>query len=121
MTINIGLRNDIELSEIIYLKAKINYTHIHLINGKQITVSKTLKTFEDELFIGNFFRIDRGHIVNLFYVKQLYKSGRNMEIELSNNIKIPIARRRRGDFNKFTRMVLKTPIKKVKLSSQSLS
>ncbi|MCP9765692.1 LytR/AlgR family response regulator transcription factor [Lacihabitans soyangensis] len=103
MTINLGLTKKIKLSEVLYFKAKSNYTIIYLTKGRQISIPKTLKTFEETLVTTNFFRIDRAYIINLGFVKMLYKSGRNIEVELINKIKIPIARRRRGDFNKFTR------------------
>lgn len=111
MRISLPFRKNIKVSEIIYLKAKINYTLIYLRNGGEITVSKTLKLFEEELSEGNFFRIDRGVIINFDFVKQMFKSGKNIEVVLLNNIKIPVARRRRGGFNKFTRKLLHIPIK----------
>jgi DNA-binding LytR/AlgR family response regulator len=115
MTINFGFGKNIELSEIIYLKARNNYTDIYLSEGREITVSKTLKTFEKELLKVNFFRIDRGYVINIGFIKMLYKTGRNIEVELLNNIKIPVARRRRGGFNKFIRVSRNIPVRRMDL------
>ncbi|AWV99030.1 LytR/AlgR family response regulator transcription factor [Arcticibacterium luteifluviistationis] len=77
--------------EITHFEADVNYTHIHLQNGEQHTVSCTLKRFEEMLENTSFLRIHRSYIVNPRHIK---KSNRN-EVLMSDGLRLPVARRRR--------------------------
>ena len=61
----------IDPEEIIYFKADSNYTHIFLRDRKQITVAKSLRTFDVGLSNSFFERISRSAIVNLNYLIEL--------------------------------------------------
>jgi two-component system, LytTR family, response regulator len=78
-------------SQITHLEADINYTHIYLSDGKQQTLSCTLKSFEGFLTKHNFTRIHRSYIVNENFI--LAKG--TFEIVMKNGVRLPIARRRR--------------------------
>ena len=77
--------------EITHFEADVNYTHIHLQNGKQYTVSCTLKRFEEILQHTEFLRIHRSYIVNRLHIK---KSNRH-EVLMSDGLRLPVARRRK--------------------------
>ena len=80
--------------EIIYLEADINYTKIHLENGKILTVSYTLKKVtKDHLDTTVFIRIHRSFIINKHYLFDIDKSNNGVQLELNNGVKVPVSRR----------------------------
>jgi two-component system, LytTR family, response regulator len=86
----------VHLSDIILLHGETNYTHLHLQNGKKITISRTLKDFEMMLSNHHFYRIHRGFMINNEHLKSY-----NMdlgEVLLSNDYKIIASRRRKVHF-----------------------
>jgi two-component system LytT family response regulator len=64
----------IKTAEIIRVEASSNYTTFHLTSRPKITVSKTLKEFEQVLTAQHFFRINRSCIVNLEFITELRKA-----------------------------------------------
>jgi two-component system, LytTR family, response regulator len=86
----------VHLSDIILLHGETNYTHLHLQNGKKITIPRTLKDFEMMLSNHHFYRIHRGFMINKDHMKSY-----NMvlgEVSLSNDYKIIASRRRKVHF-----------------------
>jgi DNA-binding LytR/AlgR family response regulator len=82
-------------NEVLYFEGEINYTHIHLISGKSKLLAKTLLTVENTIASTDFIRISRKHLVNRKFIVEV---GRDFVL-LSNNIILPVARRRRGVLN----------------------
>ena len=95
--ISLSRRNSkIYLSEIIFLEADINYTHIHLRNGEKITIAKTLKVFEKILEKHHFYRIHRSFLINCKHLMSYdTKLG---ELILTNNHRAIISRRKKDFF-----------------------
>lgn len=89
-------QHKVNLSELVLLEAEINYTHLHLRNGKKITIAKTLKTFEDILSKYHFYRIHRTFLINGSHLKS-YNSELG-EVMMSNNYKASASRRRKNLF-----------------------
>lgn len=89
----------IEVSDILYCKADINYTHIFTKVGDKITTSKTLKTFEKLLLNNHFYRVHNSHLVNLFYVKK-YTKGKGGYVTMKDNTNIDVSIRRKDEFMK---------------------
>jgi len=81
----------LDTSRIIFIKALNNYSIIYLNNNQKITVSKTLKYYEDILQDSGFLRVSISYIVNLSCVNGIKKNG-VYTLLLKNNIKIPISR-----------------------------
>jgi len=81
------------ISEILFLRAKGNYTQVNLMNGQRILVSKTLKLIEKQLPENNFKRCHHSYVINLEEVVQLKGS-----IFLTSGDEIPISRRKRHKF-----------------------
>ncbi len=90
--------NLIEKSNILYAKADDNYCVIKLVDGKTITISKTLKHIEELIDSNIFLRIHKSYLVNLNYVKQFFKI--EMEVELLTNERLPISHRKKDTFVK---------------------
>ena len=88
----LGKFTTIFANEILYFEGEINYTHIHLTTGKPKMLAKTLLTIENTIDSENFVRISRKHLVNRKFIVEV---GRDFVV-LSNDLMLPIARRRRG-------------------------
>jgi two-component system, LytTR family, response regulator len=86
----------ISTDSILYLEAIGNYTQIHFVEGKPLTASKTLKEFEDLLQNIGFFRIHNASLINVSCVKK-YIKGDGGQIQLTNNIVLDVARRRKEE------------------------
>lgn len=86
----------INVTDIIYLEATGNYTHIHLKDEKPLLASRTLKDFEDILPPSHFYRIHNAILVNVSYVKK-YNRGDNGQVVLTNGVLLDVARRRKDE------------------------
>lgn len=86
----------LHFSEIIYLEAHINYTNIHLRNGKTVMIAKTLKSLETILSPHQFYRVHRAFLINGTHLKH-YDSDLG-EMLLTNNHRVSTSRRRKGEF-----------------------
>ena len=72
--------------EILYLKAKEQYTHINLTNGKKILSPKNLVYFE-KLLPDCFCRIHHNTILNMHFIKVVQKEKNNIILTLDNGLK----------------------------------
>ncbi len=87
----------LNLKDIVRLESDINYTTFHLASSERITVSKTLKTFEELLPEGEFYRPHQSHIVNLGYVKKVLREEGGYLV-MEDGFKIPLSRARKDEF-----------------------
>jgi two-component system LytT family response regulator len=72
-------------------------------NRSRLTVSKTLKEFEDLLPPEMFFRSHHSHIINLQYIKR-YMRGDGGQIELQNGELVDVSRKKKEEFLKLLGM-----------------
>ncbi|MEO7264250.1 MAG: LytTR family DNA-binding domain-containing protein [Ferruginibacter sp.] len=89
----------INLTDIIYLEAESNYSIIYLKDAYKLTVSKTLKDFEELLPPAIFIRIHHSHIINMNAVEK-YIRGEGGQVLMKNGITLNIARRKKEEFMK---------------------
>ena len=89
----------VEVGNIIRCQSDINYTHLFLKGNSKITVTKTLKHFENLLEQYNFFRIHNSHLINLFFVEK-YIKGKGGYVLMSDETHIEVAVRRKDAFLK---------------------
>ena len=82
----------ISIQEIIYLQGDINYTNFIFRNRRQITISHSLKYFEEALLKNGFLRIHRSHIVNSKFIKTTNLD--EMMVVLMDGRELKVARRR---------------------------
>ena len=87
----------IEVGDIIYLEAESNYTFIYLQTGVKLTVSKTLKDFEELLPSHNFIRIHHSYIINKNHIRK-YLKGDGGQVLMSNEKLLDVARRKKEEF-----------------------
>lgn len=83
-----------EVSDIIRLEARVNYTEFFIKNHKPVLISKTLKEYEELLTEHGFERIHQSHLINLSYLKSYIKSDGGYVI-MADNTNIPIAQSKR--------------------------
>lgn len=89
----------VNISDIIYLEAESNYTHVYLQTNRKITVSKTLKDFEELLPSSAFIRIHHSYVINKKMV-QRYIKGEGGQVIMSNGKLLDVSRRKKEDFLK---------------------
>lgn len=89
----------IQVSDIIRCQADVNYTHVYLKDQGKITVSKTLKSFEELLSECNFFRVHNSHLINLDYIQKFTK-GKGGYVTMTDNAHIQVSSRRKDEFLK---------------------
>ena len=86
-------KKKILLTEIVMLEAEANYTYLHLLNGKKMLISRTMKLFDILLKDHPFTRIHRSFIINEYHLKK-YDADKEC-IMLSNNLEATISRRKK--------------------------
>ncbi len=84
----------IPLRKIIRCEGDNNYTHFILNNGKKITITKTLKEYEQILEPLGFIRTHQSHLVNLHHITSYVKKEGGYLL-LSNQDQIPISKVRK--------------------------
>lgn len=89
----------VPLNEILVCESSNNYTNVHLISGKKILVSKTLKEIEELLNASPFFRVHNSWLVNLNYAVRFIK-GEGGYLMLNNDLTIPVSRSKREELLK---------------------
>lgn len=82
-------------AQIIRAEAERMYITIHLANGEELIVLRSLNDLERELG-ENFLRVHRSHLVNIDYVMQV----KNYKMMLRNGRVIPIAQRRYNEIRR---------------------
>ena len=87
----------VALSDIMRCEAKDNYTLFHLVNNKNILVTRTLKEYEDLLSESNFYRIHHSHMINLAHMVK-YNKGVGGSVIMSDGSEVEVAKRKREEF-----------------------
>ena len=88
-----------DIGDIIHIEAHSNYTIFSFVNRPKLTVSKTLKEFEDLLPPNLFFRPHHSHMINLHFIKR-YIKGDGGTIEMQNGEFVDVSRRKKEEFLK---------------------
>lgn len=87
----------VAVKDILYCEADKNYCYIHMLDGKKILLSKTLKDVEGALELHNFLRIHQSYLVNIAYIKK-YVRGQGGYIILTNGKDLPVSRAKKEEF-----------------------
>ena len=87
----------VDIDHIQYLEAFSNYTVMYLHGNQKITVSRTLKDFEELLPPEIFVRIHHSHIINMDQVSR-YIKGEGGQVVMNNGKVLDVARRKKDDF-----------------------
>ena len=89
----------VNLYDIIRCQSDKNYTQFFLTSGEVVTVSKTLKDFEELLNPFHFVRIHQSHLVNLDHIRKFEKTEGGIVI-LSDHSKVPVSLRKKEELMK---------------------
>lgn len=84
----------VNINEIIRCESGGAYTFFYLNNKRKITVSKSLKEFEELLKKHNFFRVHQSHLVNINYIDR-FDRRQGGEIFLKDGASVPVSFRKR--------------------------
>jgi PAS domain S-box-containing protein len=87
----------VRMADIVYCAADSNYTAFFLIDGNKITVSQTLKEYEQPLAPYRFFRIHHSYLINVNMIKQ-YIRGEGGKVVMMNGATLDVAKRRKEEF-----------------------
>ena len=94
----------VNTNQIIRCEADSNYTNIFLNCGKKIVVTRQLKALENALPEAHFIRVHHSHIINLEYVEQYKRNGKNL-LFLSNGDQVEVSRSRKHELMERVRLV----------------
>jgi len=86
----------IEVQEILHCESDSNYTHVHLMDNRKYTISRTLKEIEEQINSDDFLRVHQSHLVNFSHVEK-YVKGTNGSLVLKNGVAIPVSRRKKTE------------------------
>ena len=86
--------NIVNISEIIMCKSYRNYTQFYMEDGEKITVSKTIKNFNDFLIENGFIKPHRQYLVNVNHIRSFEKTNGNL-IKLTRDLEVPVSSRKR--------------------------
>lgn len=101
--LHIGITHvSVQLKNIVKCEADGNYTNFYLVDGAQHMASKSMKYFESILSFKGFIRINRSTIINIQYIKSIYKKE---TIHLSTGEKIHISNRYKSKVDEFIKAV----------------
>jgi two-component system LytT family response regulator len=89
----------LDAADIIRCQSSVNYTILYLKDGQKITVSRTLKEFEDLLSEHDFFRVHHSHLINLGYIKRYHK-GKGGSLTMTDGTEVEVSTRRKAEFLK---------------------
>lgn len=91
--IKINRKTEVDIDDILFFQSSSNYTIIFTLDNYFVS-TKNLKLLEKEIDRNNFIRINRGLLVNLFYVKTINLDKTNPHVKLYNTKILNISRRK---------------------------
>lgn len=86
----------VAIESIIRCSSDKNYTTFWTTDHKQITVSKTLKEYDELLSDQDFVRVHHGHLVNINQIKELVKVG-GPYLVMKDDSQVPVSSRKKDD------------------------
>ncbi|MDO5330820.1 MAG: LytTR family DNA-binding domain-containing protein [Bacillota bacterium] len=87
-----GILN-LKIRDIVYIEGNRNYQSIHLKNEECVDIRMLLSELEEKLSSQGFLRIQKGFLVNSFYIRRIEKK----EVVLTNGYMLPISSKRREE------------------------
>lgn len=87
----------VNIKDIIRCEADASYTHFHLVGGKKLMISASLKHYEDLLPENDFIRIHHQHLINMQHVSRFLKQDGGYAV-MSDGTQIEVSRRKKDAF-----------------------
>jgi two-component system LytT family response regulator len=89
-----------EFDSIIRIEAERNYSVLHLVGGKTVTSSRSLKIYEDLLASSpSFFRVHSAHLVNLKFAKTFIR-GEGGILVMDDESRVEVSRQKKKELLK---------------------
>jgi two-component system LytT family response regulator len=89
----------VNITDIVRCESEKNYTHFYTTDSEQITVSKTLKEYNEMLGDYSFYRVHQSHLVNLAHVKR-YEKQEGGSLIMDDDSIVPVSFRKKEDLMK---------------------
>lgn len=86
----------LDAKDILKCVADESYTHITLVSGSKLTVSRILKEYEELLSDLNFFRVHNSCLINLAHVVK-YVKGDGGQVIMVNGEAVEVSRRKKNE------------------------
>jgi two-component system LytT family response regulator len=87
----------VELKEIIRCEADRNYTHFFLHPNRKLTISRTLKVYDELLGENGFVRIHQSHLINLAQIREYKRRKKGGIIFLADGTELPVSESRKDE------------------------
>ena len=87
------LMTAVAIDQIVRCESMGGYTNFIIADGRQILVTKSLKSYEEFLPSQHFMRIHQSHLINLSYFESYLR--KDEMIILKNNDEVPLASRKK--------------------------
>lgn len=87
----------INVDQIVRVESDSNYSFVHLANGDNVCITKTLKQIEESLEGQPFYRVHQSHLVNLNHIVKYQKDGGGYLV-MTDKTTINVARQRKDGF-----------------------
>lgn len=97
--ISIGGRIKVNPNHVVALVASVNYSLAYMQDGIVFIVATPLKELENRFRLPSFFRSHKSFLINIRFMEN-YDSENLLFVEMKNNLKATISRRKRNDFKK---------------------
>lgn len=98
-TISLSTQDDLRIvyiKNIVRLEADGNYTTVYEINGQKTLVSRSLKSFSEQLENYDFYRSHQSHLINLAMVVSYLKSEGGF-LKMKDGSEVPVAVRKKSE------------------------
>ena len=86
----------IQVHDILRCESTSSYTTFYLTTKEKITVSRSIKEYEELLPADKFFRVHQSHLINLAHIKK-YIKGDSPQLVMSDDTIVPVARRKKDE------------------------
>ncbi|WP_394750266.1 LytR/AlgR family response regulator transcription factor [Spongiimicrobium salis] len=96
---NLEATHIVNINDILYVQSDNNYSSFHIMDGRKIMVSKTLKSFEDKLGKHQFFRIHQSYLINLNHIQSFDK--KNDTVQCIQGASLPVSHSRKKILSDF--------------------
>jgi two-component system LytT family response regulator len=87
----------VEIDDILLVESDGNYSRLHLRSEKPLLITKSIGDMEETLGQAGFYRVHRGFLINLKYVREYVKKDGGLLV-MQNGMNVPIARSRKEEF-----------------------
>lgn len=87
----------VPVTDILYCEAKGSYAVVHLVDKRNLTTSKSLGDFEEQLAGHHFFRIHHSYLINMNRIKEFQRTDGG-SVVMENDLKLEVSQRKRKDF-----------------------